>query len=136
MIGVAKNQNVRKFESRSRTSRKCTVSAESSSARPTVKTSWTATTTGNQRSSSRLTPLWKPTLNAARITSPKQKCTIVASTLTIGSTSAGKSTFLIRLPPATSDTADSLSDVANHVHGNRPQNRNTGYGVSSGSLAG
>ncbi|MNC90135.1 hypothetical protein D3C83_61970 [compost metagenome] len=33
MIGVAKNQKVSRFASRSRRSRKCTVSAESSSAR-------------------------------------------------------------------------------------------------------
>ena len=47
------------------------------------------------------------------------------STLTIGSTSAGKSTFLIRLPPAISDPAASVSDDANQVHGRMPQNMNS-----------
>ena len=47
------------------------------------------------------------------------------STVTIGSTSAGNSTFLIRLPPAMSTLADSDSDEENQVHGRRPQNRNS-----------
>ena len=37
------------------------------------------------------------------MSSPRKKCTMFASTLTIGSTSAGNRTFLIRLPPAISD---------------------------------
>ena len=40
-----------------------------------------------------------------------------ASTVTIGSTSAGNSTFLIRLPPAISTLDDSSSDEENQVHG-------------------
>ena len=48
-----------------------------------------------------------------------------ASTLTIGSTSAGNSTFLIRLPPVISEPEASSSDDENHVHGSRPQNMNS-----------
>src|SRR2546423_164830 len=40
-----------------------------------------------------------------------------ARTLTMGSTSAGNRTFLIKFPPASSEPAPSDSDVANHVHG-------------------
>ena len=40
---------------------------------------------------------------AIRIGRPRKKCTMFASTLTIGSTSAGNSTFLIRLPPEISE---------------------------------
>ena len=46
----------------------------------------------------------------------------------MGSTSAGKSTFLIRLPPAMRTFDDSSRDEENHVHGSRPQNRNSEYG--------
>src|SRR5205809_985274 len=67
-------------------------------------------------------------MNTARITRPRRKCTMFASTLTMGSTSAGKSTFLIRLPPLMRDEAASVSDAANHVHASRPQNRNTANG--------
>ena len=56
-----------------------------------------------------------------------------ASTVTIGSTSAGNSTFLIRLPPAISVLDDSSSDDENHVHGRMPQNMNSAYGSISGS---
>ena len=48
-----------------------------------------------------------------------------ASTVTIGSTSAGKSTFLMRFPPEISTPDDSSSDDENHVHGRMPQNMNT-----------
>ena len=48
-----------------------------------------------------------------------------ASTVTIGSTSAGNSTFLIRLPPEIRTLEDSSSDDENQVHGSRPQNRNS-----------
>ena len=54
-----------------------------------------------------------------------------ASTLTSGSTSAGNSTFLIRLPPAMSDPAASVSDDENQVHGRMPQNMNSAYGCSA-----
>ena len=60
-----------------------------------------------------------------------------ASTVTIGSTSAGNSTFLIRLPPAMSTLPDSSSDDENHVHGRMPQNMNSAYGsMSFGCVAG
>ena len=52
------------------------------------------------------------------------KCARFASTDTIGSTSAGNSTFLIRLPPEMSTLADSVSDELNHVHGRMPQKKN------------
>jgi hypothetical protein len=58
----------------------------------------------------------------------KKKWTMLASAVTIGRTSAGNSTFLIRLPPEISTPADSLSDEANQVHGSRPQKRKTAYG--------
>ena len=45
-----------------------------------------------------------------------------ASTLTIGSTSAGNRTFLIRLPPAMSEPDASVSDAENQVHGRMPHN--------------
>ena len=50
---------------------------------------------------------------------------MLASTVTMGSTSAGNSTFLIRLPPAISTFADSISDEENQVHGRMPQNMNS-----------
>ena len=53
-----------------------------------------------------------------------------ASTLTSGSTSAGKRTFLIRLPPAISEPAESVSEVANQFQGRMPQNMNTAYGCT------
>ena len=46
MIGVAKNQNVSRFDRMSRMSLKCTVSADRISAKPSVNTSWMATTNG------------------------------------------------------------------------------------------
>ena len=51
-----------------------------------------------------------------------------ARTLTSGRTSAGKSTFLIRLPPEISEPAASVSDAENHVHGRMPQNMNKRIG--------
>ena len=47
---------------------------------------------------------------------------MLASTVTIGSTSAGNRTFLIRLPPAIRTFDDSSSDEENQVHGRMPQN--------------
>ena len=70
-------------------------------------------------------------MNPARISRPSKKCTMFDSTLTIGSTSAGNSTFLIRLPPEMSEPGASSSDAENHVHGSRPQNMNTAYGSRS-----
>ena len=54
-----------------------------------------------------------------------------ASTVTMGSTSAGNSTFLIRLPPAISVLDDSRTDDENHVHGRMPQNMKSAYGSMS-----
>ena len=51
-----------------------------------------------------------------------------ASTVTIGNTSAGNSTFLIRLPPAISVLDDSSKDAENQVHGRMPQNMNSANG--------
>ena len=59
------------------------------------------------------------------------KCTMFARTLTIGSTSAGNRTFLIRLPPEIRDPAASVSEDENHVHGRMPQNMNSAYGSVS-----
>ena len=53
-----------------------------------------------------------------------------ASTLTIGSTSAGNSTFLIRLPPAISELEASVSDAENQVHGRMPHSMNSEYGCT------
>ncbi len=47
-----------------------------------------------------------------------------AHTATIGRTSAGNSTFLIRFPPAINEPAASFSDVENQFHGRMPQSRN------------
>ena len=47
-----------------------------------------------------------------------------ASTLTMGRTSAGKRTFLMRLPPAINEPAASVSEDANQVQGRMPQNMN------------
>ena len=57
-----------------------------------------------------------------------------ASTVTIGSTSAGKSTFLIRFPPEMRTLLDSISDDENHVQGRMPQNMNKAYGSISGRV--
>ena len=58
-----------------------------------------------------------------------------ASTVTIGSTSAGNNTFLIRLPPAISVLDDSRTEDENHVHGRMPQNMKSAYGSMPGSCA-
>src|SRR3954468_7329076 len=125
MIGVAKNQNVIKLPRMSRTSRKCTVSADSSSAKPSVSINCTRTTTGNQANSSGVTGARYQARNSTRIDSPKKKCTMFDNTVTIGRISAGKSTFLIRLPPEISTPDDSRSEDENHVQGSRPQKRKT-----------
>ena len=57
-----------------------------------------------------------------------------ASTLTIGSTSAGKSTFLIKLPPEINEPAASVSDEENQVHGRMPQNMKSAYGWMPSTL--
>src|SRR6516225_11505163 len=75
-------------------------------------------------------------MKAIRIGSPSRKWTMFENTLTIGSTSAGNSTFLIRLPPLMRDDVASVSDDANQVHGSSPQKRNTANGVTRGSLPG
>ena len=104
MIGVAKNQNISTFARMSRMSRKCTVSAardqrqrrredeldEHGHRKPDQVPARRAS--AGRRSG---TPI--------RIGSPRKKWTMFASTLTSGSTSAGNSTFLIRLPPAMSE---------------------------------
>ena len=59
-----------------------------------------------------------------------------ASTLTIGSTSAGNSTFLIKLPPEIREPVASFRDELNHVHGRMPQNMKSAYGWVFGSLFG
>ena len=46
----------------------------------------------------------------------------------MGSTSAGKSTLRMRLPPAINAFDDSSSDEENQVHGRMPQNRNSENG--------
>src|SRR5262245_16128099 len=89
-------------------------------------------TTGSHTRSAKWIRCCHTTWKTARITSPMKKCTIVAMTLTIGSTSAGNNTLRSRLPDEISDTADSFNDVVNHVHGSNPQKRNNGKGSSSG----
>src|SRR3954463_3473918 len=128
MIGVAKNQSVRMFERMSRMSRKWTVSAERMSAQPSVKRNCTATTSGKHASSGSVSGARYHTRKNTRIGSASAKCTMLAVTVTIGSTSAGDNAFLIRFPPEISTPDDSTSDEANQVHGNRPQNMNSGYG--------
>ena len=54
----------------------------------------------------------------------------------MGSTSAGKSTFLMRLPPEISDPAASINDAENHVQGSSPQNMKTANGLVSLMLFG
>ena len=56
--------------------------------------------------------------------SPRRKWTRFARTVTVGSTSAGKSTFLIRLPLAMMTPDDSASEAENQVQGRIPQKRN------------
>ena len=50
---------------------------------------------------------------------------MLASTVTMGRISAGKSTFLIRFPPEINTPEDSISADENHVHGRIPQKRNS-----------
>src|SRR6476646_10277304 len=128
MIGVAKNQSVIRFASMSLMSRKCTVSAESISANPRVRTYCTSTTNGNHTSSPAVSGARNHTRKNTRIGSARKKCTVFAVTVTIGRISAGNRTFLIRLPPEMSTPDDSMSDAENHVHGSNPQNMNSGYG--------
>ena len=71
-----------------------------------------------------------PTMNAARISSPRKKCTMFASTLTIGSTSAGKQHLLDQIAAGDQRAGASISDGENHVHGRMPQNMNSAYGSS------
>src|SRR5690349_24335729 len=124
MIGVEKNQKVIRLPRMSLMSRKCTVRADSNSANPNVSTSWINTATGNHASSRMLTGHWNQIMKTASIESPKKKCTMLESTVTIGSTSAGNRTFLMRFPPEINDPDDSSNDEANQVQGSNPQNRN------------
>src|SRR5262245_40152996 len=117
MIGVAKNQNINRFDNRSRMSRKWTVSAAKKSASAAVKMSCTSTATGNHARPAG-SGQWRYAItNAARIVSPRKKWTMFASTLTSGRISAGNNTFLIKFPPDTSAFDDSSSDDANQFHG-------------------
>ena len=54
---------------------------------------------------------------------PSRKWTRLVSTVTTGRTSAGKSTFLMRLPPAMSTPEDSRSEALNQVQGRIPQKK-------------
>src|ERR1043166_1055831 len=128
MMGVAKNHSVRTFERMSLMSRKCTVSAERISAQDSVNRYCTSTTTGNHASSPAVSGARYTMRKITRIGSARKKCTMLAVTVTIGSTSAGKRTFLMRLPPEMSEPDDSINDAENHVHGSSPQNMNSGYG--------
>src|ERR1043166_9128371 len=130
MIGVAKYQSVRMFARMSRMSRKWTVSAARIKPHASVKMYCTTTTSGKHSSSGTVKGAWDTIRKTARIGSAKMKWTMFAVTVTIGNTSAGKSTFLIRLPPAMSTPDDSMSDAENHVQGRSPQNMNSGYGVA------
>ena len=86
----------------------------------------TAITAGNHSSSVKPGGVAENNASATnRIGSARKKCTMLASTATTGSTSAGKSTFLIRFPLASSALDDSVSAEVNHVHGSRPQKRNS-----------
>src|SRR2546423_12964530 len=126
MIGVAKNQSVRMFDRMSRISRKCTVRAERKSAHPRVKINCTATTSGKQSSSGIVSGAENQIRKNTRIGRARKKWIMFAVTVTIGSTSAGNSTFLIKLPPEISTPDDSMRDEENHVHGSSPQNMNNG----------
>src|SRR5262245_10000182 len=112
----------------SRMSLKWTVSADSSSAQPSVNRNCTAATSGKHASSANVSGALYQIRKKTRIGSASAKCTMFAVTVTIGSTSAGNNTFLIRLPPEMRTPDDSMSDDANHVHGSRPQNMKSGYG--------
>src|SRR5438093_9366045 len=135
MIGVAKNHKRSTFARMSRMSRKWTASAATKSARAVVKTSWTSTATGNHAKCHSVGGL-KMIRNRIRIGRPRKKCTMFASTLTIGSTSAGNITFLIRLPPEMSEPDASVSDAENQVHGRMPQNMKSAYGCTPAIVLG
>ena len=51
-----------------------------------------------------------------------------AKTVTIGNTSAGNNTFLMRFPPAIKTPDYSINDEENQVHGRIPQNMNNANG--------
>ena len=113
----------------SRMSRKCTVSADSSSAKPSVRISCTSdrrpgTTRARRRSAAAGSRSGSRRGSAARGRSGP--CS--PGRVTIGRISAGNRTFLIRLPPEIRTPADSFSDEENQVHGRMPQNMNSAYG--------
>src|SRR5689334_6163483 len=105
------------------------------SASAQVNTSCTSTTTGSHTKCQAVGGR-KISNEIRRIGSPRKKCTMFASTLTIGRISAGNRTFLIKLPPAMSAPDASISDEENHVHGKMPQNMNREYGCTSASRFG
>jgi len=90
-----------------------------------VKISCTRTATGNHARSHTSGGCRYRIKKRITIGSARKKCTMFASTLTMGRTSAGKSTFLIRLPPAISEPEASVSEAANQVHGRMPHNMNS-----------
>ena len=108
-------------------SRKCTVSADTISA--SADASAANCTQHDDRKPEQLGELQRRAVvdqeRAPESAGPRKKCTMFASTVTIGRISAGNSTFLIRLPPEISTFADSSSDEENHVHGRMPQNMNS-----------
>ncbi len=63
---------------------------------------------------------------------PSTKCARFANTVTTGRTSAGKSTFLMRLPPAIKTPALSRSEELNQVQGRIPQKKKSAKGSMAG----
>jgi hypothetical protein len=121
MTGVAKNHRCSRWPTMFWMSRKCTVRAERKKARPSERTSWTRIGSGSRSAVHASLPFQARKAN--RIGRPSRKCARFASTVTVGRTSAGKSTFLIRLPLAMMTPEDSASEPWSQVQGRMPQKR-------------
>ena len=65
---------------------------------------------------------------------PSRKWARLVSTVTTGRTSAGNSTFLMRLPPAISTPEASRSEELNQVQGRMPQKKKRRYGSICGRV--
>ena len=93
-------------------------------ASPTVKNIWITMTIGkvsNARPTGRLNPMTK----SIKIGILSRKLIKFDNTTTNGSTSAGKSTFLIKFPPAKIELEASNNEEENHSQGNKPLNTKT-----------
>jgi len=124
-MGVRKKRRVRRLFSICSTSLRWTFMAERNRVRPINKVNWIS----KMRGKSNITGVivtFKTKRKMISIGRLRRKFIILERTATIGSTSAGKTTFFMRCPPLRIDAVPCMSDVENHNQGRRPVKRNAG----------